>query len=165
MGRARAGDLFQDLRIKRPEKRVEAPAFALKDLKGDVRRLGDFRGSVVVLNFWATWCRACREEMPPLERLYSRFRERGLVVVAVNVDMGFFSEKTVKRFIQDLGAAFPVLLDFEGRVRRTYEVTFLPTTYIIGRDGTLRGRVLGGREWGGPGFDVFFEKLLEDRDR
>jgi len=137
---------------------VEAPAFTLDTLGGRRFALTDLRGRVVLLNFWATWCHACREEMPSLERLQRRLGERGLSVVAVAVDRG--SARGVRRFTAGYGVSFPVPLDPEGRVRRAYEVTALPLSYIIGRDGRIIGRVFGARKWDEVEAVRFLEEVL-----
>jgi len=156
-------NLFDDAGIDLPRERVEAPAFGeapLVDTGGAEARLSDFRGQVVLVNFWATWCAPCREEMPSMERLYRRLGDRGLVVVAVSVDRGR-AEKRVRQFAEKYGISFPVLLDANGEAADTYRVAALPTSYIIGRDGFLLGRAIGGREWDSPEVVRLFESILE----
>lgn len=152
-------DLFSLAGVIKPRVRVDAPGFTLEDLKGVKRSLQDYRGKVILINFWATWCGPCREEMPSLERLWQRFRKRGLVVIAIAADRG--SMHMVERFCAMHRISFPVFLDPTGRVRRMYEVSVLPTSYIIGRDGKITGRIIGERRWDGEVFVRLFESLLE----
>jgi peroxiredoxin len=143
--------------VSRPAEPVAAPEFELRDLTGQPVRLRDFRGRVVLLNFWATWCVPCREEMPALDALARELGPRGLAVVGVN-----FKEPRprVEAFVQELGLRFPMLLDGEGRVAQTYQVFALPATFVLDRRGTLVGTVLGIRDWTGPDARAYFDRLL-----
>ncbi len=133
------------LRITAPQQRLPAPDFSLPRLAGKTLHLSDYRGKVVLLNFWASFCAPCREEMPALERLWQTYRDQGFVVIAVSADRG--SIDPVRDFIKTGEYGFPIALDPDGDVRQQYEVMALPTTYLIGRDGRFAGRVLGAREW------------------
>jgi peroxiredoxin len=144
---AYADDLFSEMGVIKPKVRVEAPEFTLASLGGGERSLEDFKGKVILLNFWATHCEPCREEMPAMERLWKEMKGKGFVIIAVAGDRG--SPKRVEEFCKTHGVTFPVLLDPRGDVRRTYEVTVLPTSYIIGRDGKFIGKVIGERQWDG----------------
>ncbi len=117
-----------------------APDFALKTPDGDEIRLSGLRGKAVVLNLWATWCGPCRAEMPDLDRVYHEHRDRGLMVLGVDVQE---PAPTVKKFLTELGASYPVVLDSQGAVTAAYAVSGLPSTFFIGREGTLRDLVLG----------------------
>jgi peroxiredoxin len=122
-----------------------APDFTLPDLAGKPVRLAGFRGQkTVLLNFWATWCVPCREEMPTLERL-SRERRGSLVVLGINVDV--VGKDKVQAFVRELGLTFPILLDPETVVGKRYRVRALPTSFLIDRDGVLRHREVGYRDW------------------
>jgi len=158
-GAALASDAFTGMGVVRPQVRAEAPAFTLRDIGDGRKGLADFRGKVILLNFWATWCPNCREEMPSLEKLWEKFRAKGVVVVAVAVDR---RSEEVETFARRLGLTFPILLDTEGTVRRDYEVTALPMTYIIGKDGKISGRIFGSREWAGKDADVLVEQILRN---
>jgi thiol-disulfide isomerase/thioredoxin len=118
--------------------------FASPTPEGAVVRLSDFRGKVVFLNFWASWCPACREEMPSMERLYREFKDRGFVILAVDLQEG---RQAVAAFMKQLGLTFPALLDEDGTVSGRYGVRFIPTTYLVGKDGELLGRVVGPKDW------------------
>ena len=153
-----ASDPFVQMGIVKPRERMEAPAFVLRDIEGGQKGLTDFKGKVILLNFWATWCPNCREEMPSMEKLWEKFKAKGVVVITVAVGS---RGKDVESFARELGLTFPMLLD-EGRVRRDYEVNALPMTYLIGKDGKICGRMYGGREWAGEGADALMEHLLQN---
>jgi peroxiredoxin len=138
---------------------TEIVDFELQDLTGESRRLSDFRGKVVFLNFWATWCGPCRFEMPSMEKLYQRLNTKGLEIVAVNLQE---DRKTVQRFVDEYGLSFPVLLDATGRVGATYGARSIPTTYIVDREGFVIAGTIGTREWDTENYIRFFEKLLAD---
>lgn len=115
-----------------------APNFSLLNLKGEEVSLSDYKGKIVLVNFWATWCQFCDIEMPDLEKLSKEHDD--LVVLAVNV---MESEKKVSKYIEDGGYSFPVLLDSKGNVSREYLASGLPASYFIDRDGILLGRAQG----------------------
>jgi peroxiredoxin len=121
-----------------------APDFTLPSIDGQQVSLQQYRGKVVFLNFWATWCIPCREEMPGLEQLHQKYQSEGLVVLAIDLKE---SAEQVKTFFQKHGLSFPSLLDQQGSVFRDYLVAGMPTTYLIGRDGKLFARGIGGRDW------------------
>ncbi len=156
-GAALAADPFAQMEVVKPRVRMEAPAFVLRDIDGTQKGVTDFKGRVVLLNFWADWCPDCREEMPSLEKLWKKYRAKGIVVIAVAVGS---RRKDVESLAEKLGLTFPILLDAGGVARRDYEVAALPTTYIIGRDGKISGRMYGGREWAGEVADELMEQLL-----
>jgi peroxiredoxin len=121
-----------------------APDFTLPDLDGQRVSLQQYRGKVVFLNFWATWCIPCREEMPAMEQLFQTFQPQGLVILAVDLKE---SPDRVKAFFHQYRLSYTALLDESGSVSRDYQVMGLPTTYLIGRKGTLLARGVGGRDW------------------
>jgi peroxiredoxin len=121
-----------------------APDFTLPSVDGRQISLRQYRGKVVFLNFWATWCIPCREEMPAMEHLYQAYRDQDLVVLAIALKE---SAEQVRAFFEKHRLSFPSLLDSQGAVFRAYSVTGMPTTYLIGRDGTLLSRGVGGRDW------------------
>jgi thiol-disulfide isomerase/thioredoxin len=122
-----------------------APDFTLPTLSGEAIRLADLRGKVILLNFWATWCGPCRAEMPVIEALYQRYKDRGLEVVAVNLDI--LSTAGVAAFVQEVGVTFRVGLDPSWSIARAYRVLGLPTTYLIDRAGHAVVREAGARDW------------------
>ena len=131
--------------------------FELESLDGGWVRLSTLKGFVVFLNFWATWCPPCRQEMPSMERLESRYSSRGVRIVAVDLQE---SRRDVEAFVKELGLSFQVLLDPLGEVGATYGVRGLPTTYIISRDGFVVAGRVGGQEWDTPAVTAVLDKLL-----
>ena len=118
-----------------------APAFSLMDLQGKkVTFPDDFKGKVVAVRFWADWCPFCKTEMKDLEPAYQKLKEKGLVMLAVNVRQ---DRETAARFIKKLGVSYNVLLDTEGEVAKRYGVLGLPTTFFIDRHGILSSRIIG----------------------
>ena len=134
--------------------------FTLSDLSGKKVSLSSFKGKLVFLNFWATWCPPCRAEMPSMERLYQKLKGQGLVVLGVDLQE---DAKSVQKFVEEHKLTFPILLDSDGRVGTTYGARSIPTTYIIGRDGSALGGTVGGREWDSPEMIAFFTRLLQAR--
>ncbi len=124
---------------------IPAPDFTLLTLAGESVHLADLRGKVVLLNFWATWCMPCRTEMPAIERLYQRYKDRGLEVLAVNLDK--LSSAGVEAFVKEVAVTFRVVLDPAWSTARLYGVVGLPTTYLIDRAGEVVVREVGERDW------------------
>ena len=131
-----------------------APNITATTLAGETVELDAYRGRVVLLNVWATWCTPCRWEMPAIERLHRELRDEGLAVVAVSVDAPPGQLDALARaggdvagFVRELGLTFDVLLDPEGNIMRRYGIGGLPTTYLIDRDGTVREKVIGPAAW------------------
>lgn len=141
--------------------RVAAPDFLLKTLDGQNRSLQQDRGKVVLMNFWATWCPPCIREMPAMQRLYERFRGRGLEIVAVSVDQG--NPDAVRTFSEELKLTFPIVLDPEQATKQDYQVRALPTTFLIDRKGRVVAVGMGAREWDGePAFSLIEHLLKEE---
>jgi cytochrome c biogenesis protein CcmG, thiol:disulfide interchange protein DsbE len=123
-----------------------APDFTLPDLTEKEMRLSDFRGKVVFLNFWATWCKPCREEMPSMEILYKNFEKDGLVILAISIDR-VTTKKDIPPFVKALNLTFPILVDSWGQTDKRYKLMGVPETYIIDQQGVLREKVIGPRDW------------------
>jgi peroxiredoxin len=136
----------------------EAPDFTLPDLQGNAYRLSEVRGKVVFLNLWATWCPPCRMEMPSMEALYRRLRQRGFVMLAVAEDEG--GKAAVEPFVRELGLTFPVLLDPEATLAPRYGATGYPETFIINRNGQVVNHTIGPAEWDSEQMVAYFEQLL-----
>jgi peroxiredoxin len=117
---------------------AQAPDFELTTLQGDRVKLSDFRGKKVVLNFWATWCPPCRVEMPHMQRFYSEYKDRNVVIVSVDAMHTEVSKVVVQAFADDWGLTFPVVLDTVGEVGKIYQVTAYPATYILDEQGIIR---------------------------
>lgn len=124
----------------------EAPDFSLPNLEEKTVRLSDYRGKVVFLNFWATWCKPCREEMPSMDVLYKNFEREGLVVLAVSIDR-VTTKKDIPPFITSMNLTFPVLVDSWGQTDKRYKLMGVPETYIIDQQGILREKIIGPRDW------------------
>lgn len=118
--------------------------FKLRDIDGKEYRLSDYRGKLVVLNFWATWCPPCREEMPSMNRAHKKLANDNVVILAVNVGE---DEDTIFEFTGNYPVDFPLLMDRSGEVIKQYPVMGLPTTYIISPTGIVTHRTVGGRAW------------------
>lgn len=112
-----------------------APDFALKSNTGENLRLSEYRGDVVMVNFWATWCGPCRQEMPLLDQLFTRYQRVGFTLLGVNIDDN--SGKAMN-MAQELGVSFPVLFDSSKEVSKLYQVDTMPATVLIDREGTVR---------------------------
>ena len=121
-----------------------APSLALQDLEGRRHTLAGYRGSVVLVNFWATWCEPCRREMPSIQRLKEKLSDQPFIVLAVNVDE---PEARVRKFLKSAGVDLPILLDPNKKVTHEWRARMLPVTYIIGRDGRVRYRLVGDLDW------------------
>lgn len=113
----------------------EAPNFTLKSNNGKNLRLSEQRGNVVLINFWASWCGPCRQEMPELEAIYQKYNKLGFTIFGVNVDK---DRAMADRVLKDISTSFPVLFDGDNAVTELYEVAAMPTTVIVDRDGKVR---------------------------
>lgn len=135
-----------------------APALRLPSLSGGEVDLGGFRGKLVVLNFWASWCAPCVTEMPSLERLHRALAPEGLVVVGISADE---DEAALRRFVAERGITFPILKDPGGRTAAAaYHATGYPETFVIDRDGVLLESYVGPAEWDVPAALDHFRGLL-----
>lgn len=115
----------------------KAPPFALKSLEGKTVRLSDFEGKAVVIDFWASWCHACRDAARVLESLHEKYEDKGLVVLGITMDTGFRAEENVRAFIEKYGKTYPLLWD-DGRTSKTYRVINIPITYVLDKDHVVR---------------------------
>ena len=128
----------------------EAPDFALKSASGSNLRLSEYRGDVVMINFWATWCGPCRQEMPLLNDLYARYNRAGFSLLGVNIDD---DSSRALEMAEELGVSFPVLFDDRKEVSKLYQVEAMPVTVLVDREGKVRHVHLGYK----PGYE---EKYL-----
>ena len=126
-----------------------APDFTLPDTDGNPVRLSDLRGKVVLLNFWATWCPPCREEMPSMQALWLDLRDEDFIILAVNVGE---EDDAVFAFANEFPTplSFPILMDKKSAVLNDYPIIGLPTSFIIDKDGNMAFQTVGGREWDHP---------------
>jgi len=130
-----------------PKEGFSAPAFNLDLLDAEdstsMATLSDYRGQVVMINFWATWCPPCREEMPAIQAVFEDYKEQGFIVLAVNTTFQD-NELEVNDFVLEYNLTFPILLDRSGEVSRQYQLRGLPSTYFIDRKGVIQAVVVGG---------------------
>ena len=137
----------------------QGPGLTLSTLDGRRVSMADHRDKLVVLNFWATWCQPCTLEMPSLEALWQRYRDRGLVVLAVSVDRG--APKTLlEPYVRNLKLTFPILLDPDARTSDRWRVTALPWTFLVRPGGEVVGMATGAREWNSGEMRALVERLL-----
>jgi peroxiredoxin len=138
---------------------LAAPDFSLPILGAEGSlSLGSLRGKVVLVNFWATWCKPCEEEMPAMENLYQALASQGFELVAVSVDQ---DRREVEEFTAERGLSFPILLDPQKRVADAYQSYRFPESYLIDREGVLVARYIGPREWDAPAYRDRVRRLLE----
>jgi peroxiredoxin len=136
--------LLKTLDLRGYTSRTAPPQFNGSMLDGRHLSIAEYRGSVIVLNFWRTSCLECRSEMPVLERLQREFSPRGLAVIGINARE---NTETVRRYAKELGLTFPLVLDRDGKINALYGVIGLPTTFVVGRDGRAIALAIGPREW------------------
>ncbi len=134
-----------------------APAFELSDDQGLGVSLDDYAGKVVLLNFWATWCPPCVQEMPSLNRTYERFRDDGMVVLGVSVDE---DAEQYARFLRNRGVTFPTVRDPEREVSTRYGTMKYPESYLISRDGRVLRKYIGPEDWGRPEIANYLRSVL-----
>jgi peroxiredoxin len=155
-GRLSLDDAFRELDLIRPSRPKPADDFTLTMADGTSFRLGQHRGKTVLVNFWATWCPPCREEMPALERLHRRHKDRGLILVAISLDT---DPKVVPPYVKASGLTFPIALDPKAEVANKYGVRALPSSFVIDRQGTMTGLALGPRVWDNEASHALVEAL------
>jgi len=127
-----------------------APDFTLKSQSGKNTKLSELRGQVVLINFWASWCGPCRQEMPLLEKLYQRYRPLGFTILGVNVEE---DPTAANKLLKEISVSFPVLFDSENTVSKLYKVRGMPSTVIVDRDGNMRHLHTGYQ----PGYETEYQ--------
>jgi peroxiredoxin len=140
-------------------KSLPAPDFTLPNLDGKMVSLVDYKGKVILLNIWATWCPPCVEEMPSMEKLYQELREEGFEILAVSVDAS--GDKVVTPFMKKHKLSFPALTDTGGAVKILYQTTGVPESFIIDKDGIIVEKIIGPRDWATPGAISYFRNLIQ----
>ena len=141
---------------------IPAPAFTLQDGDGNPVSLADYKGKVVLLNFWGTWCPPCRHEMPSMERLYERQQSKGFVVLAVNQtetpdDVFIYTSQL------SVEPTFMILYDKNSDVAGQYRVVGVPTTFLIDKQGNIRYRAIGGRDFDSPKLEQQISSLISEK--
>lgn len=146
---------------------AQAPDFTARSLDGGEVKLSDFRGQVVLVNIWATWCPPCREEMPSMQRLYEEFEGRDFEILAVSIDAPLGGRDELGRpggdleaFAREYGLTFPILHDPSRRVEDLYQTTGVPESFIVGRDGLVYRRLAGATVWDAPQYRELILRLL-----
>lgn len=140
----------------------KAPDFTLPDLEGNMVSLSDYRGRVVFINFWATWCKPCREEMPSMESLYKDLRARGepFEILAVSIDSE--GPEVIENFRKKFNLTFPILHDRKGKIKELYKTTGVPESFIVDQNGFVAQKVLGAYDWASPSGRRVIETLLKE---
>ena len=160
---AQSGDeetdrLFSRMGVIKVPIAKEPVVINLKDMNGRNVRLSDFKGKIVFLNFWTTWCPTCRIEMPSMEKLHRKLKDRDFAMVTVNLQE---SASQVKAFFKQYDLTFIALLDSTGEVGVAFGIRAIPTTYILDKTGRIIGQVNGPREWDSKDAIALFEKLID----
>jgi thiol-disulfide isomerase/thioredoxin len=150
--------LFNEMGVLQIPPAAEPVEIQLKDQNGRLRRLSEFRGKIVFINFWTTWCLACVVEMPSMEKLHQKFKDKDFVMVGINLQE---SEETILKFYKEHQLTFTTLLDATGDVGAVFRIRGIPTTFILDKNGIIIGRVLGPREWDSRDSFALFEYLTD----
>lgn len=153
--------LFKNLGIIRLAGIAPPVEIELEDVNGQTVRVADFKGKIVLLNFWTTWCPDCREEMPSLENLSRRLKGRAFTLVAVNLRE---SGRQVEAFFKKYDLSFTSLLDKKGDVGLRFGIRSIPTSFILDKRGGLIGKAMGSRRWDGPDAVALFDLLAKGSD-
>ena len=136
-----------------------APEFELPGIDGKTHKLSEYRGKVVFLNFWATWCKPCEEEIPSMQKLHENLKGFPFEIVAVSVDKE--GPEVVEPFLKNYGVTFPVLQDRKGRTKELYKTTGVPETFIIDQNGVIAEKVWGPRDWLDPASTKTIMELIQ----
>jgi peroxiredoxin len=152
-------DLFEKAGVVELKEGQPGPGFTLSTLDGGRVSAADHRDKLVIVNFWATWCQPCTLEMPSLEALWQRYRDRGLVVLAISVDRGA-PRTLLEPYVRNLKLTFPILLDPDARTSERWRVTALPWSFLVRPGGDVVGMATGAREWNSDEMRALVERLL-----
>lgn len=152
-------DPFKALELIKPNRVKAAKNFTVPTPDGKSLRLADYKGKVVFLNFWATWCPPCKEEMPSMERLYQRFKDQGFVVLAISIDAE--GAQVVTPFVKEHKLTYPIGLDPKMELALKYEVRGLPTSFLVNKKGNLAALAVGPRQWDSEAAHALIEFLLK----
>ena len=152
-------DSFERAGVTELKEGQRGPVFTLVALDGSRASLETWKGKVAILNFWATWCQPCALEMPSLEALWRRYRDRGLIVVGVSVDRGA-PKGLLEPYVRSLKLTFPILLDPDSKTSDRWRVRALPATFLVRPGGEVAGMAMGAREWNSQEMRALVERLL-----
>jgi cytochrome c biogenesis protein CcmG, thiol:disulfide interchange protein DsbE len=143
---------------------TRAPDFKAYTLDSAPRQktLADYRGKVLMINVWATWCLPCRVEMPSIEALNKEYAPKGLKIVAVSIDDPG-TDSTIRAFVKQYGLTFEVLHDPQGKISEAYDITGYPETFIVGKDGVIRRKLMSATNWNAPEARALVDRLLAER--
>ena len=158
---AKEDSLFSKINIQPVKDKKKAPDLCLVGLDGKKVELKILKGKVIFLNFWATWCGPCKEEMPSMEALHKEFKEKGFVFLTISVDYAGISP--VKEFMEKNRYSFPVLIDQKGETLDPFEVKGIPTTFIIDKKGRMIGKASGPRNWRSPEVISLVRQLIAEK--
>jgi cytochrome c biogenesis protein CcmG/thiol:disulfide interchange protein DsbE len=150
--------LFSKIGIIPIKNNKKAPNFYLENLSGKKVELNHLKGKVIFLNFWATWCSPCKEEMPSMEYLYQQFKEKDFIFLTISVD--YEGKKRIKEFIERERYTFPVLLDPKCETFDLYKVKGIPTTFLVDKKGMMIGKAIGPRDWKSPEVVSLLNRLI-----
>ena len=138
----------------------KVPDFRAKELGSPrYKTLADYKGQVVLLNIWATWCEPCRAEIPSLERLQQAYGPKGLKIVAVSID-DYVTEDSIRRYANNFGVTFEILHDPTHAIERVFQATGYPETFLVGPEGTIRKKIIGPDDWSSIGNRALVAQLL-----
>jgi peroxiredoxin len=151
--------LFSNIGILKIPHISQPVEIQLKDVFGNTVSLSDFRGKIVFLNFWATWCPPCVIEMPSMQKLHRRFKDKNFVMVAINSQE---TDAQVKSFFNKYKLSFTALLDSSAEVGAWFDVNAFPTTFVLDKKGRIIGRALGPREWDSQASVALFDYLIDN---
>ncbi len=135
-------------------------AFTLDSIPRE-KRLADYRGKVLMINVWATWCLPCRVEMPSIEALNKAYASKGLKIVAISIDDPG-TDATIRAFVKQYGLTFEVLHDAQGKISDEYDITGYPETFIVGKDGVIRKKLMSATDWNSPDARALMDRLLAE---
>lgn len=135
-----------------------APDFTLKDLNGQEVQLSSLKGKVVLVNFWATWCPPCREEIPSMMKLNQAMQGKPFQMLAISIDEG--GKEDVERYFKKQGVSLPTLLDTDGKVSKRYGTTGVPETFVLNSKGLIVKKVIGPMDWGSPQVVAALDELI-----
>ena len=142
----------------RPVTGLPAPNFTLPGLDGKMVSLNDYRGKVVLLNIWATWCPPCVDEMPSMQKLHQTLKDERFEILAVSIDES--GMKIVRPFMKKHRLSFPALLDPKGDIKRLYQITGVPESFVLDKNGTIVEKIIGPRDWASAGAIRFFREII-----